>query len=110
MKKIYISGKITGEQYIPCYHKFLDLENKIEELQFKAINPMKMCKPTWSWLRCIIVDLYFIIFHADTIILLPDWESSKGAKLEKRIAKRLKKTITDYDTFISEYNNSKINN
>lgn len=93
-KSCYISGKITGESYISCYYKFRTEEEAITfSTGRKVVNPMKICKSHWSWLRCMIVCLWHLITHCDTIVMLDDWEKSKGATIELKVAKLLRYKI-----------------
>jgi hypothetical protein len=71
--------------------------------QFETINPMKLCKPHWNWARCMAKTIFFLVFKAGAIVLLPDWKESKGARIEFRIAKKLKKKFIEYDTLTANY-------
>jgi len=86
MNKIFISGKVTGESYLTAYKKFADMQKRLLSERWVVINPMELCKPSWSWLRCMIVCCYQIIFKADAVLFLSDWQNSKGAKLERKVA------------------------
>jgi hypothetical protein len=84
-RKIYLAGKVSGLTFIEAYQNFCD-----QDLQFAGrgttINPMKKCHPNWSWIRCMIVCLYYLVFHCNRISLQPNWKQSKGAKIEVLIA------------------------
>jgi len=85
-KRIYISGKITGEDYEKTYKKFLLMEQKIlsqstVENPIKVINPMKICKPEWNWEQCMRVCISKMLLCHE-VWLLPDWVDSRGAKKE----------------------------
>jgi len=99
--RIYISGKVTGEAYLGCYKKFSDMEEKLKQCKYLVINPMRLCKPSWSWQRCMIKCVFYLIFKADVLLLLSDWENSRGARLEKRIAAWFKKTILEENEFFN---------
>ena len=91
--KFYIAGKITGD---PEYReKFGRVEAYIRELGGIALNPallpdglsqgdyMRIC---FAMLDC-----------ADGIVLLPDWEESEGARLERAYAKKVGKPAAMVD-------------
>lgn len=89
-KKVYIVGKVTGEDKIECAHKFAKAEKDIESLGFKAINPLKVVG-TWdiSWqdaMRLCVAELV----KADAVYVLPDAVNSKGATKELDLCATLK--------------------
>jgi hypothetical protein len=85
---IYISGAITGQ---PDGNKrlFNYAEAQIVAAGHKAINPHKVCEGItgeWSdYMRACIKAL----MDADAILLLPEWENSRGAKIEMMLAVNL---------------------
>lgn len=90
MKVVYLSGKITGlseEEYKKAFNK---AETKLKEFGYRVINPArKGVIPGYEWedyMRDCIKDLC----DADLLYHLPNWEDSKGAKLEHEIAIKLK--------------------
>src|SRR5699024_480405 len=92
IKKIFISGKITGEPPESCIDKFYkaryEILLKYGVYESKIIIPLK------------IQGIHFGISHEDAmklcldelktcthIYMLKDWEQSKGAKMEHEFAR-----------------------
>lgn len=90
--KVFISGKISGIDYYVAYGKFSNAERMLQQMGYATVNPMKICKRNWSWLRCMIKCLW-AIFFCDKVYQLEDWKDSKGARIECRWAKFLGKRI-----------------
>ena len=90
MKKVFISGKITGEPPVYCAAKFIFKRDELlkPETDFSvAINPLE------------ITGIHFGISHEDAmnlcldelktcthIYMLKDWKDSKGAMMEHQFA------------------------
>ena len=98
--KIYIAGSVSKDVaqfgYLHCWGKFQKVEHLLQSTARKGakiINPMKLCKGDWSWLRCMIVCLYHIIRHCAALYFLEDWRESRGARIEHFIAKLFKREI-----------------
>lgn len=84
--KIYLSGKISGLVIEDAFDKFEWYENYLSQ-KFTVINPMKL-KPAFGlhyWPFYMLRDLWEL-HRCDAIFLLPDWQDSKCAKIEKRFA------------------------
>lgn len=85
--KVYISGKITGDA--DYKKKFANAEEMARAVGFEVFNPARVPdegKP-WEWyMKRDIKEL----MDCDAILLLKDWEESKGARLEAYIASQLK--------------------
>lgn len=90
--KIFVSGKISGEDYYKAYRKFSDAEKYLESLGYRVVNPMVLCKKHWSWIRCMAVCLWHLVW-CKGIYQLPDWRLSRGARIEYKIAKLLGKMV-----------------
>ena len=88
--KVFISGKISGIEYLVAYGKFCNADRKLSAMGYEVVNPMKICKKHWSWVRCMIKCLWAIYF-CDKIYQLPNWQESRGARIEYKWAKLLKK-------------------
>lgn len=90
--KVFISGKVSGMDYLRAYQKFAEADRLLSQMGYSTVNPMKICKKHWSWLRCMIVCLWKLTW-CDKIYQLDNWRSSKGARIEYRWAKLLKKEV-----------------
>jgi hypothetical protein len=88
-KKIYIAGKVTGENKEDCIAKFAQAQSWVESRGFEAVNPLEVVgdwNTTWDKaMRMCIAKLT----ECDGILLLEDWTLSKGAKVEFDIAMAL---------------------
>lgn len=86
--KVFISGKISGIEE-QAFQIFETAETKLREEGYEPINPMKLNHDhdkSWSsYMRVCIIALC----QCDAIYMLPNWESSSGAKLEHYIAENL---------------------
>ena len=87
MKKVYISGPMTG---YPNLNKraFAMAVESIASLGMTAVNPHDLCNPDWDWRRCMREDIAALC-ACDAIMMLPGWEKSNGAQLELHVAHRL---------------------
>ena len=90
--KVFISGKISGIEYLVAYGKFCNADRKLSAMGYKVVNPMKICKKHWSWVRCMAKCLWAIMF-CDKIYQLPGWQDSRGARIEYKWAIFLRKRI-----------------
>lgn len=88
--KVFISGKISGIEYYVAYQTFANADRQLSSMGYQVINPMKICRKNWSWARCMIKCLWAIYF-CDKIYQLPGWQESRGARIEYRWAKLLRK-------------------
>lgn len=98
-QNLYISGPISSViervGYLQCYYAFDRVRRNMNKTgRYRRIyNPMDLCSAHWSWLRCMIVCLYYLITKCDVVYMMDEWESSRGATIEHRVAKRMNKTI-----------------
>lgn len=88
--KIYISGKITGNEYYK--EQFFAAEQKLKKAGFTVINPIKHEKKGMSWKWYMIKDIKQLL-KCNSIYMLPNWLQSKGAVLEHTIAVSLDITV-----------------
>ena len=87
IKKVYISGKISGLEYADAFASFEKGENYINsQTNYTAVNPMKLEHiHDQSWESFMLEDIK-ALFTCDAIYMLKSWEQSRGAKIEKCIA------------------------
>ena len=89
MKKIYIAGKVTGEDLAHCTMKFGQAQKDVEALGFEALNPLALVNDFKTpWQNAMKICLKALI-DADAVLLLPDYHKSKGAMMENSIAEDL---------------------
>ena len=60
----------------------------LESLGHEVINPLELHKEAKTWCGYMITDIKALL-TCQAIYMLSDWESSKGAKIEHDIAKRM---------------------
>jgi len=86
--KIYISGKITGIE-AEARVNFAVAENIVKTLGHAPVNPFKIKhKKDALWADFMKKDIRTLV-QCDAIWMLPDWQASKGARLELQIAYKL---------------------
>lgn len=90
--KVFISGKVSGIEYYVAYQTFANADRQLSSMDYQVINPMKICKEHWSWVRCMAKCLWAIIF-CHKIHQLPGWQESRGARIEYKWAKFLGKEV-----------------
>jgi hypothetical protein len=86
MMTLYIAGKVTGD---PVYRqKFLDAEGRLSAVGYNPVNPTAFIPARATW-KLAMRQALSEMLKCGGIALLPDWRRSKGARLERRIAKKL---------------------
>lgn len=89
MKKIYISGKITGAPDFKS--KFARAEKSLTLQGYAVLSPAKL-PDGLTYEEYMYIDLAMITV-CDAIYVLPCWEDSPGAKREIRFADALGKEV-----------------
>lgn len=88
--KIYLSGPITG---VPNFQKnFQAYSTILWNSGWIVVNPATACPPHWGYWRCM-ARCIRLELGCGAIAMMPGWEKSRGAKIEHRIAKMLRKMI-----------------
>jgi hypothetical protein len=98
-KKIYIAGKVTGEPIKKCQLKFKTAQLEMESHGFIAINPLEIVTDNntpWDTAMKMCIKQ---MLDCDAVILLPCWEDSNGAKIERKLANKLEIPIFTYCGF-----------
>jgi hypothetical protein len=86
-KKIYLSGKITGDPYYAI--KFKSAEYPLTKAGYMVVNPCLVVPANCaSWTEAMKLALREMLV-CDGVALLPDWKNSKGAKIEERLARNI---------------------
>ncbi|WP_063042293.1 MULTISPECIES: DUF4406 domain-containing protein [Nocardia] len=103
MSKVYLAGPMSGypEWNFPAFHA---AAAELRDLGLNVVNPAELDDPghvpgseDWSWyLRR---DLKKLL-DCDSIVLLPGWDESRGAKLEYRVAYELGMSFEDYEPLV----------
>lgn len=85
--RIYLSGPMTGlpELNFPAFH---EAAARLRAEGLEVVNPAELSVGVSDWEACMRADIKALC-DCDAIVLLPGWESSKGAHLELHIAHRL---------------------
>ena len=94
--KVYISGKITGD---PEYReKFQSAKERLEKLDHIVLNPAQL--PEGMTAADYMRVNFAMIDVADLVVFLPDWRSSKGARLEQAYCEYIgKETVLPEDPY-----------
>ena len=90
--KVFISGKVSGMDYYVAFNKFSEEEAMLSRIGYEVVNPTKLCKKHWSWLRCMVVCLWNLLW-CNCVYQLDNWLDSRGARIEYKWAKFLGKKI-----------------
>jgi hypothetical protein len=90
--KIYIAGKVTGEEIGKVFLKFSIAEFVFKNRKHEVVNPMRITSQSWTWEQCMKACIDQLL-TCDVIYMLNDWQTSKGATLEHQIAKIYNKKI-----------------
>ena len=97
--KIYLAGPMSG---IPNnnFEVFDTAAAHLREIGYQVFNPADNDRKMWGSLEniakyanyrdCLRADLNWILDHAEAIALLPGWDKSRGANIEKQLSEILK--------------------
>lgn len=89
----YISGAITSD---PNYkQKFANAQTVLEYLGYVVLNPTSTPLGL-HYHEYMDIDL-LLVEIADTLVMLPDWKKSPGAKIERYHAEEEKKRVILYE-------------
>lgn len=88
MKRIYISGPMTGipEFNFPAFHTEAA---RLRTLGYEVVNPAEINPDvTMDWHMCLRKDIVELV-QCDAIALMDGWQASSGVHLEMHIAHRI---------------------
>lgn len=87
--KIYISGKISGETPESVSEKFSRAVAEVASYGCKPVNPLDNgLHESAHWNKHMVADIAMLL-ECDGIYMLTDWKKSRGARIERNIAKEL---------------------
>lgn len=95
--RVYVAGPMSGKPQLN-FPAFDEVAAKIRSLGYVPINPADFDRVMWPegvpdaedyYARQLKIDL-LLVETCDAIVMLPGWESSKGARLEHAWAQALK--------------------
>lgn len=90
MTRVYLSGKMSGlpDLGFPAFHR---AAASLRASGYEVINPAELddADPNkLEWHQYLRRDITHLV-TCDVVAMLPNWASSKGARLEKHIAEQL---------------------
>ena len=92
MKRIYISGPISGIDRAVYLSAFAEAERRLRAKGYDTLNPTRLPPSRWLWIYKVMgyrLTLLYDLWHlmrCDGITMLAGWEQSRGARLEKATA------------------------
>ena len=89
--KVYIAGKITGD--CDYREKFERAEQELARQGHVVLNPAVL--PEGMSAADYMRICFAMIDVADRVVLLPDWQSSPGARLEKEYCRYIGKRMVE---------------
>lgn len=96
MKKVYISGKISGIPLEVAKAKFNAAADRIREAGHRPFNPFDNGLPdTATWNEHMKADIAMMM-ECDEVCMLPCWTTSQGAIIERSIAEKVGMVVYDF--------------
>ena len=89
IKKIYISGKITGLPIDEVISKFQAAEAKIRRFGFEPVSPLRNGLPFEAELADQIGEDVKLLLKSDAIYMIADWRQSEGAMIARQRRMRI---------------------
>lgn len=96
---LYVSGPMTGHPDLnfPAFHAAAE---RLRRKGYAVVNPADLNPdPAAEWRACMRADIKALV-DCDGIAMLPGWEKSKGARLERFIAEELKLSIGTVEDWV----------
>ncbi len=89
MSKIaYVAGKVTGLPKDQVKSKFNMISRQLTGMGYQVVRPVGINDNDQPWGETMRNDIKRML-ECDEVHLLPDWQESRGAQLERDIAIRL---------------------
>lgn len=99
-KKYYLAGPMTG---LPGfnYERFNSTTSTLRGFGFDIANPAEHKLPSNASYNDYLKAGIKKMMDCDTVILLPGWENSNGARLERELAIKLNMDIIESEDFLN---------
>jgi hypothetical protein len=96
MSKLYLSGPMTGSANYN-HETFHRVAKEFRDVDFMVCNPAEFFEgDTTRERKEYMRESFKYILEADTVVLLPGWEESRGARLEAAVATELGLIMMEY--------------
>lgn len=93
MSKVYIAGPVTGcDGY---EENFRRATRKLERIGLEIVNPVALGTVNGAPYKYYIDRGLRLLMDCDAIVMLPDWEFSLGARLERSYAETVGMTVLE---------------
>jgi hypothetical protein len=83
--KVYIAGKVTGENYADCVAKFNAQAEILSKQGYEVVNPMDIVPEGTDWKTAMQICITELMY-CNAFYMLSDWRFSRGAKIELQLA------------------------
>lgn len=92
-RKCYNSGKIGGLPLPVAAHKFEQADKEIRCLGYEPVNPLNNgLQYSDPWIMHMVLDIINLM-GCPVVYFQADWRESRGARIEYRVAKLLRKQM-----------------
>ncbi len=97
--RIYLSGPMTGrpDYNFPLFNKIAE---ELRQRHHEVLNPAELhpdvVPGTWKWTEYLKSDIKAMMDY-DTLVLLPEWDTSRGARVELNLADVLEYHVFEVD-------------
>jgi len=84
----YVAGKVTGLPHEEVKSKFNMISDQLKNMGYHVVRPVNVTDNSRDWDDALKNDIRKML-ECDELHMLPDWQESRGAQLERDIALRL---------------------
>jgi len=97
--KLYLCGPMTGlpDHNFPAFNA---AAKALRGAGYEVVNPAELNSLSDPWQQCMKKDI-IALMECDGLALMPGWEASRGASLEKDIASRLNYEVAYCGTWLA---------